>query len=139
MLVCDLGCILVGFSLAGTVYEMVFQSRTMMTEAQLLLPVFATIALYQSTYSINVLSDEKFAIQRAILALLVSSALLIFVTFYTKSATSFSRATFTMGLLFTAAGIVAFRLVLIRLVRYLQSMDRVIVSSRDRSGNFGRP
>jgi FlaA1/EpsC-like NDP-sugar epimerase len=118
------------------VIDLEFEAAIALVAAQLLLPVFATIALYQSTYSINVLSDEKFAIQRAILALLVSSALLIFVTFYTKSTTSFSRATFTMGLLFTVAGIVAFRLILIRLVRYLQNMDRVIVRCRDRSGNF---
>ena len=116
MLIGDLLFILVGFFVAGVVYHMAWPTRIMMTEAQLLLPVFATIALYQSTYSINALSDARFAIHRALLALLVSSALMIFVTFYTKSTTSFSRATFTLGLLFASAGMVALRLVLIRLI-----------------------
>lgn len=114
MLVGDLLCILAGFFLAGIVYEMAWPNWGQMTEAQLLLPVFATIALYQSTYSINALSDAKFAIHRVLLALVVSSALLIFVTFYTKSTTSFSRGIFTLGLLFAGSGMVLFRMALIR-------------------------
>lgn len=117
LLVADLLCIIGGFFLAGAAYQGAWPAKFLMTEAQLLLPVFATIALYQSAYSIKALSEPRFAIQRALLALIVASALLIFVTFYTKSTTSFSRATFTLGLIFSGVAMVAFRLVLIRLVR----------------------
>lgn len=117
MLIGDLLCILAGFFAASAIYQMAWPSKFLLMEAQLLLPVFATISLYQNAYSINALSNAKFAIRRALLALLVSSALLIFVTFYTKSTMSFSRVIFTLGLLFAGAGIIALRLVLIRLIR----------------------
>ncbi len=117
MLVGDLICVLAGFFIAGAVYSMAWPTEIMMIEAQLLLPVFATIGLYQSAYSITALSDLKFAVRRGLTALAVASALLIFVTFYTKSTTSFSRATFTLGLLFTGAGMTVFRIILIKLIR----------------------
>lgn len=117
MLVGDLLCVVAGFFIAGMLYTFAMPTKFLMTEAQLLLPVFATIALYQGAYSIKALSDINFAVRRGLLALLVSSALLIFVTFYTKSTTSFSRVTFTMGLLFTGAAMTGFRLLLIRVIR----------------------
>lgn len=117
MLIGDLVCIMAGFFAASAIYQMAWPGKMLMVEAQLLMPVFATIALYQNTYSVNALSDAKSAVRRALLALLVSSALLIFVTFYTKSTTSFSRVIFTLGLLLASAGIIALRLALIRLIR----------------------
>ncbi len=117
LLVADLLCILAGFYAAGAAYQGGLPARFMMLEAQLLLPVYATIALYQSAYSIKALSELRFAIERALMALMVASALLIFVTFYTKSAASFSRATFTLGLIFSGAAMSLFRLILIRFAR----------------------
>lgn len=117
MLIGDLILVLLGFLLADAVYKQAWPTEILIIEAQLLLPVFATIALYQSAYSINSLSDAKFAIGRGLLALLVSSALLIFVTFYTKSTASFSRGTFTLALLFIAFGMAGLRLCTIRLIR----------------------
>lgn len=117
LLVADLLCILGGFFMARAVYQMAWPATLLMMEAQLLLPVYTTIALYQSTYSIKALLEPRFAIKRALLALLVASALLIFVTFYAKSTAYFSRVTFTLGLLFSGAAMVAFRLALLWLVR----------------------
>jgi lipopolysaccharide/colanic/teichoic acid biosynthesis glycosyltransferase len=117
MLVADLILVQCAFSLAGAVYHQAWPAEFVRIEAQLLLPVFATIALYQSAYSINSLSDVKYAIRRGLLALLVSSALLIFVTFYTKSTASFSRGTFTLALLFIAIGMVGLRIFTIRVFR----------------------
>lgn len=129
MLIADLLCLIGGFYLAGATYWARWLPNLLMMEAQLLLPIFATIALYQNAYSIKALSDRRFAIERALLALLVASALLIFVTFYTKSTTSFSRVTFTLGLMFSAAAMIAVRLMLTRLVRRTrgQSVTNVLL------------
>ncbi len=113
----DLVCILAGFYLAGGLYLGQWPARVAMLQGQLLLPVFATIALYQGAYSLSALANLKFALRRGFLALIVSSALLIFITFYTKSTTSFSRGIFTLALLFIACGMSALRVSVIAWIR----------------------
>lgn len=74
----DIVALLGGFTLAGLIYTgLVFESRAML-EAQLLLPLFLTIALYNRTYSIAALVDLRKSIGNMILALLVSAGLLNF-------------------------------------------------------------
>ena len=89
------------FILAGLAYEGVWLEWRALMQAQLLLPLFYTIALYNGTYSMRVLTNWRFGLRQALVALLISAALLNFVAFYTKSNATFSRATFTLGLLFS--------------------------------------
>ncbi|WP_114522404.1 sugar transferase [Altererythrobacter sp. ZODW24] len=113
MMAADIACILSAFFVAGGLYLGQWPEANAMIAAQLLVAIYATLGIYQAAYSIKALTEVKFAINRAMLALLVSSALLIFITFYTKSTNSFSRVIFTGALLLTACGIVALRLGLI--------------------------
>jgi exopolysaccharide biosynthesis polyprenyl glycosylphosphotransferase len=94
----DLLSLLAGFALAGFVYTGTFPESRAMMEAQMLLPLYFTIALYNRAYSIRALTSRRDAIALMAAALLVSSALLNFIAFYAKYNAQFSRATFTIGL-----------------------------------------
>lgn len=112
----DLLCILGGFVLAGGIYQGKWPAPMALLEAQLLMPVYLTIALYQSAYSVSSLTDSRFSLGRSALALAVAAGLLMFVTFYTKS-TEFSRAVFTLAFVLSFTGLMISRLGWIALVR----------------------
>lgn len=97
------------FALAGLIYERQWNDPAAMLVAQVMLPVFFTIALYNGSYGVRALTDWVYATKQAITALVISAALLNFVAFYTKSNAEFSRVATTLGLLFTALSIIAFR------------------------------
>lgn len=109
LLIGDLVLLHVSFILAGIVYEGVWLEWRALMQAQVLLPIFYTIALYNRTYSAAALSDWRFAVGKAVAALAISAVLLNFVAFYTKSNASFSRGSFTIGLLFMVGFLAAFR------------------------------
>ena len=70
--------------------------------AQLLLPIFLTIALYNGTYSITSLEKWKTGVSRSISALAISTALFNFIIFFVKLDTKFSRITFILAFLLSA-------------------------------------
>lgn len=117
LLLADCLCILGGFGLAEWLYLGELPNNRALIEAQLLLPLYLTIALYQSCYSIRALSDRRYAIWRMVAALIISAALLNFIAFYTKSNESFSRGTFTLGMIFAGLAMAGMRDFAIRLVR----------------------
>ena len=115
----DLILLLTGFAFAGLAYEGVWLEWRAMMQAQLLLPLFYTIALYNRTYSATMLGDAQLAIRKVAVSLLISAALLNFVAFYTKSNATFSRGSFTIGLVISFILLAAFRLAMVRAIRWL--------------------
>jgi len=109
MLLIDVALLLGSFGFIGTLYRSEIGPRSVLAEGQLLLPLYLTLALYQQAYSIRALEHWRFAAWRALWALAIAAALLIFVTFFTKSTASFSRVLFTGGLLLTAVLIASSR------------------------------
>lgn len=107
--VIDAAIVLGSFALIAELYLSPFDQRTRLLEGQLLLPGYLTLALYQTTYSIRSLQDWRYAAMRAVWALALSAALLLFVMFYAKSTAEFSRAVFTGGLLLAGALLIASR------------------------------
>ncbi len=97
------------FALAAMLWEGRWWEPRAMLAAQAMLPAYFTIALYNRTYGVRALGDWLFASRQAVGALLVSAALINFVGFYTKTNEDFSRASVTLGLLFTAILLVALR------------------------------
>jgi lipopolysaccharide/colanic/teichoic acid biosynthesis glycosyltransferase len=97
------------FALAALMWENRWWEPRAMLAAQAMLPVFFTIALYNSSYGVRALSDWLFAARKVVIALLISAALINFLGFYTKSNEDFSRGVVTLGLLFTAILLVVFR------------------------------
>lgn len=117
LLVADLALLYAGFLLAGALYLREFPSHVASLEAQLLAPLFLTIALYQNVYATRSLMDLRFVVVRLMLALAISSALLIFFTFYFKATQSFSRMVFTLGLGFSFMFMAALRAIAISWLR----------------------
>ena len=97
--------------------EYLYLSRLRMLEAQLLLPLYFTIALYEPTYSIRSLQDWRFAARQAIKALILSATLLVFITFYAKTTAEFSRVVFNGGLFLTGFLVIVSRKLLVEEVR----------------------
>lgn len=102
LVVLDIVLILAGFNLVGLIYLDYRPFQFALLQAQLLIPLYLTLALYQRAYSIPALEDARFAARRAFGALALAAALLLFVTFYTKSTADFSRVVFTGGFIASA-------------------------------------
>lgn len=73
--------------------------------AQLSLPVFLTIALYNGAYSLEALRRPRDGALSALVALGIAAAMVIFIAFYTKSSREFSRVLFTGGVVLAALAI----------------------------------
>lgn len=112
MLLIDGALLNLSFALAALLWEGNFWDKSAMLTAQAMLPVFFTIALYNGTYGLSALKDWGFAARKALVALAISVALVNFLAFYAKSNQEFSRVATTLGLVFTALMMVAFRRVL---------------------------
>ncbi len=97
------------FALAGLLWEGRWWHARTMLAAQAMLPAFFTIALYNGSYGLKALADWLHATRKALIALVVSAGLINFVAFYTKSNEDFSRASVTLGLVFTAVLLVVVR------------------------------
>ena len=101
LLVIDLCLILAGYALAGLAYTGTWWEQRAMMQAQVLLPIFYTIAFYNAAYSTRSLENWRYAARQALVALVIGAALLNFMAFYLKTNASFSRVTFTLGLAFS--------------------------------------
>jgi polysaccharide biosynthesis protein PslA len=112
MLLADGALILFSFALAGLIWEGVWAQTRAMITAQVMLPVFFTIALYNGTYGVRALGDWGFAARKAMTALAIAAALSNFVAFYTKSNDVFSRGVTTLGLVLSALLLVSLRRVI---------------------------
>ncbi|MCK0129603.1 sugar transferase [Erythrobacter sp. F6033] len=116
ILLVDAVLINLSFAIAALAYEGIWWEPRSMLAAQTLLPLYFTIAMYNSTYGQKALGDWVFAMRQALTALLVSAALLNFVGFYTKSNAEFSRVAVTLGLIGAAIAIAASRRLIPRLI-----------------------
>lgn len=104
----DIILLLGSYALVGQWYPRSTAAKAVV-EAQIILPLFLTLALYNGTYSARTLSSLKVAVARLVIAILLSAGLLNFIAFYLKANDQLSRAVFTLGILFGFAGMVAMR------------------------------
>jgi lipopolysaccharide/colanic/teichoic acid biosynthesis glycosyltransferase len=110
LLLGDLVALFVGFGTSGYFYLGTQGLGEASLLAQLVLPVFLTIALYNGAYSIETLQQPISALGRTLVALAISAAFVVFVAFYTKSSHEFSRVLFTLGVILATLAIVWLRL-----------------------------
>ena len=90
-IVTDIVLLLGSFMLTGLVYRGDPFALSIFLPAQLLLPLYLTIALYNHTYSIEALRNWKSGLLRAATALVIATALLSFFAFLVKINVVFSR------------------------------------------------
>ncbi len=116
MVLIDLAVVFAGFGFMESFYAGAGRPMPLF-EAQLLFPLYLTLALYQRTYSIRSLQDWRYASIQAGLALMLAAGLLLFVVFYAKSTTQFSRVVFTGGMGISIALLMASRWLLCTLMK----------------------
>lgn len=93
----DLCALFAGFIAAGYLYLGPAGLNQASVLSQLVVPVFLTVALYNGAYSMGALQSARFGALRALIALALSAAAVVFIAFYTKSSHEFSRFLFTLG------------------------------------------
>jgi lipopolysaccharide/colanic/teichoic acid biosynthesis glycosyltransferase len=112
-------CLLVGASaLVGFLYKGgAHFYRASLLPAELMLPLFLTIAWHNGTYSLRSLTDWRASSGLMIAAVLIAGALLNFLAFFAKMNQDFSRVVFMVGMTLAVAGMTASRFAVTRLVR----------------------
>ncbi|WP_374589428.1 sugar transferase [Novosphingobium sp.] len=102
LLFSDMAALFSGFAAAGWLYlgpDGLAQGSHL---AQLLLPIFLTVALYNGTYSLHSLEHALSGAIRAQIALGLAASAVLFIAFYTKSSASFSRVLFSGGIILSS-------------------------------------
>lgn len=99
-------------ALAGAIYFRGQPAGQPLLAAQLLLPLFLTIALHNGTYSLAALTDWRASSARMLTALLISAALLNLLAFFVRLNANFSRVVFVSGLTSAALAMVLSRVTL---------------------------
>jgi polysaccharide biosynthesis protein PslA len=98
----DIALLFVAFTASSWFYLGISGIGSGLVLAQLVLPVYLTIALYNGAYAMRSLEDWEYGAARSGVALCLSSAVVLFIAFYTRSANEFSRVVFTLAVLFAA-------------------------------------
>jgi len=105
------------FATAGLIWEGYWAEPRAMLAAQVMLPAFYTIALYNNSYGLTALNDWVFAVRKAMVALVIPAGLVNFIAFYTKSNDEFSRVGVTIGLALTAVLMIVMRRLIASLIK----------------------
>lgn len=106
----DIAALFASYMLSGYLYLGVEGVEQAALLAQLVLPIFLTVALYNGSYSISTLEEHQRGILRSEVALLISAAMVVFIAFYAKASTDFSRVNFTGGLVLSLMALAWIRL-----------------------------
>lgn len=108
-MVLDIAALLGGFALGGLIYAGGIEPTGTLLAAQLLLPLYLTIALYNGTYSLRSLTDWRAASLQMLYALANSALLLTFISFFGQIGSAFPRVAIALGLMIAAAMMVMAR------------------------------
>lgn len=109
LMIGDCTMLFAGYLAIGYVYLGVDGAGQASVLAQLVLPLFLTIALYNGAYSMDALIQPRIGTVRALAALTISVALVVFIAYYTKSSAEFSRILFTAGFGISGAAMIWMR------------------------------
>lgn len=109
LVVADIIALFTGFWGAGWLYLGWSGFAETSIQAQLVLPVFLTIALYNGAYSLATLERAATGMARALAALGIAIAIVVFIAFYSKASAEVSRIAFSAGGIVAALVIVWLR------------------------------
>ena len=106
----DLACIVLGFVLASAWHpDASFSTRDGLDVAALVTPIYLFIAMSGFAYDYQALLDYRSGIRQALLALILSTCIILFVAFYIHATPNFSRATLGAGTVIGGALLIATR------------------------------
>jgi len=117
-MIADVAALFLGFGAVSQIFAIPAAPRGELVLAQLLLPIYLTVALYNESYTIAALRSLGRSIAASLSALLISAAMVTFITFYAKSSAEFSRIGFTLGVVNVALSLVLARAAMQRVVRW---------------------
>jgi polysaccharide biosynthesis protein PslA len=100
-LLIDGSMLLLGFAFAAWFYLGDPFADTVWGVAQLLLPLFWTVAILNQTYSVPALVSGEYGMQRAVMALGIATLLVVLILFLARSSLQLSRVGFTLGIVST--------------------------------------
>jgi len=103
LIIADSIALLAGFVIASFLYTGYSGVSADLVTAQLILPIFLTIAFYNGSYSIDSLGSVVLGFDRAFFALTLSALFVALIAFVTKSGGEFSRVGFFAGTALAAA------------------------------------
>ncbi len=101
MMAGDIVVIFAGFGIAGYLFAGIQGGADALIQSEILLPIFLTIALYNGSYSVEALRDPWRGIFRSQAALVLSVAAVVFIAFFAKASSDFSRLGFGTGTICT--------------------------------------
>jgi exopolysaccharide biosynthesis polyprenyl glycosylphosphotransferase len=117
-IVVDIVALLSGFAIASFLYSGYAGVSADLVTAQLIVPIFLTIALYNGSYSIDSIGNVVLGIGRSLVSLILSALLIALIAFVTKSGEEFSRVGFFSGTALAAAMLTWSRLSMRAFVRW---------------------
>jgi polysaccharide biosynthesis protein PslA len=97
LMLADIIALFIGFSVTGYLHRGMAGLAESLLLAQLVLPVFLTVALYNDAYSIAALRSTERSVTATVTALIVAAAAVLFITFYARRTQDYSRLGFTLG------------------------------------------
>ncbi|MDG5750973.1 sugar transferase [Qipengyuania sp. XHP0211] len=117
------------FFVVGWIYFDQARVEFILNHVLIFLTLFSVLAIYSAAYSIKALTDLGYSVRSISLAAVSSSAILIFITFYTKASADISRLLVTAGTLVAIAYLIGARYVSHRWIipRYLPEIDGVVI------------
>jgi len=118
LVVGDIVSIFIGFTLTGYIRAGAQGLGESLVHAQLILPIFLTLALYNGAYSTASLQDGWKGVFRALLAVVIAMVVVVFVHFLIRPDADVSRSGFNGGALAAMAVIAWMRLQLCGFVRW---------------------
>ncbi|HQS68864.1 MULTISPECIES: sugar transferase [unclassified Novosphingobium] len=101
LLLLDATAIFAGTGTASWLYLGNFFEADSLLHAQVMVPLYWTIALSMQVYTLGALRRINFARRRALMSMLSAEAVLLFIGFATKSTDEFSRVSAILGLGFS--------------------------------------
>ena len=118
LIVADVATLLASFAVAGLAYRGHAGAITALAVAQLLLPLFLTVGLYNGAYTMQALDRDAHSVSRCLQSLLVASLMFAFFTFFLKASADFSRAECLAGFGVAAVALLAERLLMRGFIRW---------------------
>ncbi|MFC4294430.1 sugar transferase [Novosphingobium tardum] len=109
LLLVDAAAVLAAFSLAGYLYFGDALHAQVMLEAQLIVPIYWTVAMSNGAYGAEAALNARKGAARAVLAILLAAATIVFLAFFLRASQNFSRAISALGTLLSVGAIVALR------------------------------
>jgi len=99
LILSDMVCVLVGFGLVGYFYSGVPGLENGLVRAQITLPLFLSLALYNGSYSLDTLRDGWIGVFRAGAAMVIAVALAVFVQAFALPIVELPRFIYLIGAL----------------------------------------